>query len=140
MVDSTVYFDLPSDFRASKVSEAELKGLATMLRELIRKRDFPVGDLFGSSTDVWGFSLDFEKYEIQVGVASNRLSKPQRWFADVVLDDPGWFKSTREGRLKQMKIVERIVHDALKTDLRARNVAWYLGKGRVDRRESQSEP
>jgi hypothetical protein len=140
MVDSTVYFDLRSGTREQRVSEADLKGVAVMLRDAMRKRGFSVGDLFGSSTDVWGFSIDYEHYDISVGVSPNRLSKPQRWFVDVLLDDPGWFRSTRATRLSNMKLVEHAVHSALTTDLGAQHVAWFLGNGHIDRRQSQPEP
>jgi len=115
MVDSTVYFDLPSDRRGQKISEADLKSVAAKLRDAMRKRCFAVGELIGSSTDLWGFSIDFGRHEILFSVSPNQLSKPQRWFADVLLDDVGWFKSTRDSRLAQMKSLERGIHDALTT-------------------------
>lgn len=140
MVDSAVYFDLPSDTRGSKATEGELKNLSVAFRESMRRRGLSVSEVFGSSTDLWGFSVDFGKHEILFSVSPNQLSKPQRWFADVLLDDPGWFKATRESRFEQMKLVERAVHSVLTTDLRARNVEWFLGKGRIDQREGRPEP
>jgi hypothetical protein len=140
MVDSTVYFDLPSDVRHAEVTEAELKSLAVTFQSSLRQRGLPVGEIFGSEDDLWGFSFDFGKYEILFSVSPNRLSKPQRWFADVSLHDPGWFQATRQGRLAELKRVERAVHSALVSDLHAKKVTWYLGKGRIDRREARSEP
>jgi len=140
MVDSTVYFDLPADVRHAAVTEAELKSLAVTFHSFLRHRGLPVGEIFGSEDDLWAFSIDFGKYEIVFSVSPNRLSKPQRWFVDVSLHDPGWFKSTREGRLAEFKRVERAVHAVLLSDLHAKEVTWYLGKGRIDRREARSEP
>ena len=140
MVDSTVYFDLLSDVRHAEVTEVGLRSLAINLQSSLRQRGLPVGEIFGSEDDLWGFSIDFGKYEVLVSVSPNRLSKPQRWFADVSLHDPGWFKSTRQGRLAELKRVECVVHAALVADLHARKVTWYLGKGPIDKREARSEP
>jgi hypothetical protein len=140
MVDSTVYFDLPSDERNAKVTEVDLKSVAAALQERLRRRGLPVDYSFGSSDDLWGFSFDFGKYEMLFSVSPNRLSRPQRWYADIELYDLGWFKSTREVRLAEFKRVERAVHAALVSDLHARNVRWYIGKGHVDRREARPEP
>jgi hypothetical protein len=76
MVDSTVYFDLPADHRGQKISEADLKSVAAKLRDAMRKRGVVVGELIGSSTDLWGFSIDFGRHEILFSVSPNQLTRP----------------------------------------------------------------
>jgi hypothetical protein len=76
MVDSTVYFDLPSDVRHAEMTEAELKSLAVSFQSSLRQRGLPVGEIFGSEDDLRGFSIDFGKYEVLFSVSPNRLSKP----------------------------------------------------------------
>jgi hypothetical protein len=140
MVDSTVYFDVRLVPAGSRVAEADVKALATQFHSLMRGRSIAVGELYGSSTDLWGFSFDFDGYQILFSVSPNQISKSQQWFADVLLDEPGWFSATRATRLAAMKRVERAVHDALIHDLKAQNIEWFVGKGRTDRRQSQPEP
>jgi hypothetical protein len=64
MVDSTVYFDLPTDVRHAEVTEAELKSLAVNFQSSLRQRGFSVGEIFGSEDDLCGFSIDYGKYEM----------------------------------------------------------------------------
>jgi hypothetical protein len=133
-------FLMDRESQGTPVSEAELKNVAHRLAMALVKRGFDAGEVFGSSTDLQGFAVATEACEILVDISPPEITFDRRWGLQVLLDDPGWFATTREERLGAMKRVEQAVHEALSNDLRAREIGWFLGEGRVSRQVSQPTP
>ena len=141
VVDVFADFTLPATRHGSGFRESDLKELARQLRGSLEKRSFAVGELFGSSIDLWAFSIDFEDFDIDVGVSPEQLSgKDDRWSAQLHLQDRGWFDETRAKRLAALQRIEWAVHDALITDFGARDLEWHLGNGRVRSGAGQPTP
>jgi hypothetical protein len=122
------------------VTESELKGFAERMRTALLKREFDVGDVFGSSTDLWGFGVQTEFCEVLVDVSPPEVTTDRRWGIQVMLSDPGWFKSTREKRISAIKRVEWALHEALLNELGTQDLYWLLEPGRVNRRPRQKTP
>jgi hypothetical protein len=127
-------FLLKREAQDQPISEAELRDAASRLRSALMKRGFEVGEIFGSSTDLWGFGIATEFCEILVDVSPPEITFDKRWGIQVLLSDPGWFRAVRERRTGEMKRVELAVHDALSNDFSASDVVWLLEPGRVNRR------
>ncbi|MBP6014138.1 MAG: hypothetical protein KBA31_18060 [Alphaproteobacteria bacterium] len=140
MAVSSAFFDLPQAARGPKLTEADLKNVATILRDAMRSQGFDAGDLLGSSTNLWGFSIEFSRHDVLVSVSPDRHVLPERCYAEVVLYHPGWLSATRAQRLVDMKRVERALHEALTGDLSAANVEWFTGKGRALDKRPRPEP
>lgn len=122
MVTSNVYFDLPSDQRGCKTSLADYQRNAEALRTSVKSTGLDVTELLGEPSETVGFSVEFKRYEIIVGLLKNTTAQPQRWVVKIDMDDPGWFKPTHQNRLKEMERVEKAVQAALERQLRAGNI------------------
>ena len=133
-------FLMDRESQGKPVSEAELKDVAGRLATALAQRGFEVGEVFGSSTDLQGFAVASAACEILVDISPPEITFDKRWGLQVLLEDPGWFRTTREQRLGEMKRVEWAVHEALSNDLRAREIGWFVGEGRVSRQVSQPTP
>ena len=97
-----------------------MKELVRKLQGSLQRRGFVVGDLFGSSTDLWAFSIDFKDFELSVGIGPKHGSANDRWLAQTHMEDPGWLSSTRAKRKAELTRVALAVRDALVADLGAR--------------------
>jgi hypothetical protein len=120
-------------------SERELKDLTRRFQQSMERKGFEVGDLFGSSTDLWGFSVESDDCDILLGLSPDSKGE-DRWDVMFQLGDPGWFKNTREIRIGFLNRVEWGFHEALVSEFKARNLAWFLGKGRISRQMAQPTP
>ncbi len=138
MLSVSALFKLPDVRRGPDFKADDLKALAARLRNSLANRGFDVGDLFGSDIDIWGFSVDFGSFDILVDISRLDGSTNDHWTSQMLVQDPGWRRSTRDARLKDLKKVEWAVHDALENDFRAQNIEWHLGKGRT--RPGQGQP
>jgi len=69
--------------------------------------------------------------DIGVGISPECRSDDDYWSVQVHLDDPGWFKSTRERRIAQIAPIEWAIHEALVSDLGGKIIEWHIGPGKV---------
>ena len=122
MIDAFASFDVASVAYGSKLQESELKNLVERLRGFLEERGFAAGEVFGSSVDIWAFSIDCNDFEISIGIGPKHCSSNVRWIAQIHLSDPGWFPAIRVKRIAELKRVELEVRDVLFTDLGARNI------------------
>jgi hypothetical protein len=139
LIHNVSYF-LDRSGLSGKVSEEELKNTALRLRTAVAMQSLKVGDLFGSSSDLWGFSVETEPSEILVDVSAYDVATENRWDTSIMLVDRGWFKGTRHNRLQAMKDVEWAVHKALCETMGGRDLIWFLGNGPVSRQKGQPTP
>ncbi len=140
-ISSFASFMLDRSGRSGKVTEAELKDVASRLGAAVEMQGFSTSPVFGSSIDLWGFRVDLPSCEILVDVSPPEVTADGRWNGQVMLWDQGWFRATRAARLGQLKSVEWAVHKALLTDqICARGLVWLLGKGHIARRVPRPTP
>lgn len=140
MLNVCVTYSLPGVSRGPNFKSADLKALASRLRSALAEVGFEVGDMFGSDIDLWGFTVAFGSFEVLVDVGRLDGSTDDNWSSELMIRDPGWFRSTREARLNELKTLEWAVHNALNDDLQAREIEWHLGKGRLRLGQGQPTP
>ena len=141
MLDHFAYFSLASIVHGSDFLESTLKGLVNRFRGSLKARGLKCDDdIFGSSTDLWAFSVDVDGVAISVGLSPERGADNSRWCAQIQSDDLGWFQGTRAKRMEQVKRVEWAVHEALKADLHAKDIKWHVYRGPIRPEDGQDTP
>lgn len=127
--------------RPDRITEHGLKDDVLRLRAAVAGQSFNVGDLFGSEADFWGFSVEMPSGQILVGTYPPHVNEDGRWDTQVMLEDPGLFRTARLRRFAELKRVEWAVHKALLSDqLGAQDVVWDVDKGYGSRQKKQSTP
>jgi hypothetical protein len=140
MIDHFALFTLSSIHHGPGFQGSDLKALANRLQKSFEARGFDVGEVFGSSTDLWMFSIDCDGFEISVGISPDYGTSDDRWCTQNQLVDPGWFTKARTERLTKLTQIDWATHDALIRDIGARDIEWHIGKGRIRRGEGQPTP
>lgn len=133
-------FSLDRDRHGQPVSETELREIANCLRAGLKKCSFEVGGIWSSHEIYSGFPVGTGTCEIDVMSSPPEVTFNKRWCVSVGLTAPGWFRTTPETHLSDLKRAEWAVHEVLLNDLCALELFWSLGRGRWSRRRQSPTP